>query len=151
MGTSRTLDGFTMSTSASFRLSFHVSHPSLSASAIESVFNLPIKFAQSVGMQRKTKSGVLLEGTHKRTNVNFSLHKEPLDFKDVSVAELINEQLELYDKEFLEKIFVTGGSSYFILGVFSSGNVMFDLDAELMQKLASFKSGIKIDFYGGED
>ncbi len=151
MGKPRKLGGFTVSNPGTFRITFHVSHPSSSASEIEGVFKLPVKFSQSVGMQRATNSGKILEGLYKRTNVNFSLHEKPLSFDDFDVAEVINEQLKSLNEDYLNKIYKTGGTNHFILGIFSEDNVMLDIDIDLIQYLSCLKIGVKLDFYGGSD
>ena len=151
MGSSRALGGLAMNSSSSFRVTFHVSHPNFSASGIERIFNLPVKFSQSVGMQRKTNKGVPLGGTYKRTNVNFLLHKDPLDFDHVSIVDFIKNKLTRLNFDYTEKIFLTGGACHFIIGIFTSDNVMLDFDIDIIQQLSSLKIGIKLDIYGGED
>lgn len=140
-----------MSNPSSFRVTFHVSHPSFSASEIENVFKLPVKFSQSVGLERRTNQGVPLGGTYKRTNVNFLLHKNPLNFDHISIIDFINTKLVTIDFDYTNKIFITGGRCFFIIGIFTSDNVMLDFTIDSIQHLSSAKIGIKLDIYGGED
>lgn len=43
----------------------------------------------------------------------------------------------------------SGGECFFLLGVFSRNNIMNYFDAKPLNRLASQKIGLKIDFYGG--
>ena len=151
MVTSRALGRFTMSENSTFRLTFHVSHPSISASEIENAFGLPVRFSQSVGEQRKTKSGKALEGNYKLTNVSFYLHDLPLSFDNVSIDDFIKKQLESYDVDYITHLVGSGGSCNFLLGVFSSDNVMFELSYDVLSMMSTAKISMKYDFYGGEE
>ena len=150
MVTSRALGGFAVSGKSTFRLTFHVSHPAISAAEIEKVFDLPIRFSQSIGNQKKTKSGKLLSGNYKLTNVSFCLHDLPLNFDDISVDAFLKKQLESYDDDYIGHLVESGGSCNFLLGVFSSDNVMFEISHEVISMLSTVKISIKYDFYGGE-
>ena len=136
---------------STFRVSFHVSHPNIPASEIESAFGLPTRYSRSAGNPRKTKQGIPLEGIYKETNVSFALHEQPLSFDDVSIDEFVMNALRSFDADYLRKIYESGGGCYFLFGVFSSGNVMFDFGVDVIQGLASLNIGVKFDFYGGED
>ena len=140
-----------MSVISTFRVTFHVFHPGIHASEIESVFGLPIRYSQSVGCPRKTKNGKPLEGFYAETNVSFALHEQPLNFDDISIDEVIMGSLQSFDFDYLRKIYESGGNCYFLVGVFSSGNVMFDLLVDVIKSLALSNVGVRFDFYGGED
>lgn len=150
MVTSRALGGFTVSGHSTFRLTFHVYHPTISANDIESAFGLPTRFSQSVGGQRKTKSGKILDGRYKRTSVSFCLHQSPLNFDKVSIDELIKKQIRSYDINYIEHLIESGGGCDFLVGVYSSDNIMFELGLETISLLAASKVSIRYDFYGGE-
>ncbi len=139
-----------MSGNSTFRLTFHISHPIIPAAEIEEAFDLPIKFSQSVGEQRKTKNGKVLGGNYKFTNVGFRLHDLPLNFDDISIDVLLKTQLERYDTGYISYLVESGGSCDFLLGIFSSENVMFELSHEVISMLSSAKVSVKYDFYGGE-
>lgn len=139
-----------MSKTSTFRLTFHVSHPTISASKIEENFDFPIRFSQSVGGQKKTKNGKVLSGNYKFTNVSFCLHESPLSFDDVSVDALIKNQLEIYDTKYTAHLVESGGSCNFLLGIFSSDNIMFELNHEVICMLSTAKINMKYDFYGGQ-
>lgn len=140
-----------MNKGSTFRLSFHIFHPKMSALEVESVLQMPIRFSQSVGDRRKTKSGKALSGDYKDTNVSFSLHESPLSFDDASVAIVIKETVKLLDFNLLSRLIETGGRCNFLLGVFSSSSVMFEIDEDVTRLLGDSRIGIKFDFYGGED
>lgn len=140
-----------MSRDATFRLTFHVSHPLIPAAEIEGVFNMPIRFSQSVGDQKKTKNGKILDGRYNLTNVSFCLHDSPLSFDDeISIDDLMKLQLSNYDTDYIEHLIKSGGSCNFLVGVFTSENVMFELSIETISLLYASKISIKYDFYGGE-
>lgn len=151
MVASRKLEGFAMKPVSTFRLTFHVSHPSVSASEIEIAFGLPTRFSQSVGMPRKTKTGKLLDGIYDRTNVSFSLHENPFNFDEVSITSFIKKQLDSYDPDYINWIFESGGNCNFLIGVFSSNNVMFEFSLDIIHRLSSLNISVSVDFYGGED
>ena len=98
-----------MSGNSTFRLTFHVSHPSIPAAEIEEAFSLPTRFSQSVGGQKKTKSGKFLDGYYSLTNVSFCLHDLPLDFVDVSIDDFLKAQLESYDTDYIKCLVESGG------------------------------------------
>lgn len=139
-----------MSGNSTFRLTFHVSHPTMSAADIEDAFRLPTRFSQSVGDKKKTKTGKILEGNYRLTNVSFCLHDSPLNFDDVTVDAFLKTQLERYDTDYIVRLVESGGSCNFLLGVFSSENVMFELSLEVICMLSAAKISVKYDFYGGE-
>ena len=151
MVTSRALGGFAMSDTSTFRLSFHVSHPTMSASEIVEAFGLPVWLSQSVGEPRKTKNGKLLDGKYKRTNVIFHPHDQPLSFDDASIEAIIKNQLDNYDIDYIIHLVRSGGECDFLLGIFSSENVMFELSHEVISMLSIAKISMKYDFYGGEE
>jgi len=145
------LERIAMKNSSTFRLTFHVSHPSAAAAEIVAAFGLPARYAQSVGMPKQTKTGKLLGGVYQRTNVSFTLHEHPLNFQGASMESLIRESLTSFDRNYLLTIHETSGSCHFLVGVFSSENVMFDISLDAINELAASNVSIKFDFYGGEE
>lgn len=140
-----------MSNNSTFRLTFHVFHPAISAAEIVKAFNLPIRFSQSVGEPRKTKTGKKLDGIYKCTNVSFCLHDNPLKFDDVSIGNLISDCLENFDTNYIDQLTASGGGCDFLVGIFSNGSVMFELDYKVLGLLSSSRISMKYDFYGGEE
>jgi len=102
-------------------------------------------------MQKKAKSGKTLDGVYKRTNVSFSLHEKPLNFDDVSIVDFMLTKLNSYDSEYIKMICKSEGSCHFLIGIFSSSNVMFEFGANTIKRLSTLNVGVKFDFYGGED
>lgn len=136
---------------STYRLTLHISHPRISAKEIESKVDLPVKFSQSVGMPRATKNGKMLGGEYRLTNVSFLLHESPLNFDECPLEFFLKNALERVDVEIFEWIHQTGGSSNFLLGIYSDKNVMFELDIEAIGHLGEHKVSFKFDFYGGEE
>lgn len=139
-----------MSGDSTFRLTFHVSHPAISAVEIEQAFGLPVRYSQSIGHQKRTKSGKVLTGNYKLTNVSFCLHDLPLDFDNFSIDKFLKNQLESYNNDYIRHLVESGGKCNFLLGVFSRDNVMFELSHETISMLSDAKISIKYDFYGGD-
>jgi hypothetical protein len=135
----------------SFRVTFHVSHPSIAAQEVEIGIDMPSHFSQSVGCTKKTKSGKVLKGVYTKTNVSFRIHKDPLDFNEHCIESIINENLNSLDSSYLKLLNDTGGECHYLLGVYSSENVMFEFSSDLLAHLAKSKMKVKFDFYGGED
>jgi hypothetical protein len=138
-----------MTSTTRFRVSLHVSHPSKTASEIESAIGLATRYAQSVGLQRKTKKGEPLGGVYKETNVSFILHKDPLLADEISLNDFIEKELQSFNKEYLKEIYTTGGSCCFVVGIYCEENIMYYFSPEWMSKLTSAGIGMKLDFYGG--
>ncbi len=150
MVSSRSLGGFTVSENSTFRLTLHLSHPTIAAAEIIEKFALPTRFSQSVGNQKKTKNGKDLDGIYKLTNVSFCLHDSPLNFEEVSIDHFMKSQLESYDIGYIQSLVETGGGANFLVGVFSNENVMFNLSLETINMLSVAKISVNYDFYGGE-
>lgn len=77
----RTLGGSIVN-SSTYRLTFHIQHPTIPASEIEASLSFPTRISQSSGARRKTKSGKILEGTYACTSIIFLLHRTPLKFEE---------------------------------------------------------------------
>lgn len=136
---------------STFRLTLHVHHPTLPALDIENVLKLPVKFSQSIGMKKKTKTGKALEGVYKASNVSFLLHEHPLNCDSVLLEKFINEQLDLFNLQYIKKLSGSGGSCHLLIGLFSSENIMFELGVSTINRLANSSISLKFDFYGGEN
>ncbi len=140
-----------MNTVSTFRLTFHVSHPTFSALEIENIFKLPTRHSKSVGMSKKTKGGKMLGGKYKRTSISFLLHDDPLQFKDIFVVDLLNKSLKSFKHEYIKKLIETGGECNFLIGIFTSDNVMINFDFDTLKRLSELKISTKLDIYGGPD
>lgn len=149
MVSSRPLGRFIVTEGSTFRITLHISHPSIPAAEIEEAFGLETRFSQSVGEQKKTKNGKELDGNYKLTNVSFRLHDLPMSFTTTSVDTFIIERLESHDPEYICSLVKSGGSCNLLLGVYSGENVMFELSNQTIRLLATANISIKYDFYGG--
>lgn len=140
-----------MTNNSTFTLSFRVTHPSLPAAEIVEVFGLSVSKFQSVGEPRLTKSGVVLGGNYKETNVGFRLHDEPIRHEDVFIDDFIQKHIESIDTEYLAHLDATNGSCGFSLGVFTDGNVDFVLTNETIEMLSAARMTIWFDIYDSVD
>jgi hypothetical protein len=53
--------------------------------------------------------------------------------------------------DYLKLIKDTGGQYHYLLGIYSSDNVMFEFSSDFLNTLAKAGVKVKFDFYGGED
>ncbi len=134
-----------------FQLTLKVGHPELSAEEIASAFDLPTTKMQTVGEPRITRTGRILGGNWRETNVSFRKSDGPFYFDDFDIEELIRKFLECFDGSYTAHLAETGGGSVFFIGVFTDVNVEFDLSWELMEDLAKAKIRIWYDVYGGPE
>jgi hypothetical protein len=141
-----------MNDNSTFRLSFRVRHPTLAASEIAKAFDLPItKLFQSVGEQRMTPSGEILEGIYKKTGVGFEFHEHALRFDEVRLEDMILEQLEKIDLKYTAHLVDTGGHCEFFIGIFPDSNVGLELGNAVNDLLSVSKIELSFDIYGSRD
>jgi len=140
-----------MSITRRYRVKLHVSHPTWAAADVIAAFNFPVNYARSVGAQRETKNGELLEGLYKRTDVSFFISDGVADNDNVLLPDLIRASLSGLPLEHTYGISRSGGVCFYFVGIYSQGNLLCDFDAELLSALASHGIGLKLDFYGGPD
>lgn len=115
-----------MSSMATFRLTLHASHPAIAAPEIVATFKFPVRYSYSAGEPKKTAGRLPIKGTHDRTHVSFSLHDKPLSFAEHSLVDSILGTVGSLDNTYLKDFRRSGGEVYFLIGVFSSDNVMFE-------------------------
>lgn len=139
-----------MSESSTFRISFHVNHPTMLAEEIENNFPFPIRFSQSVGLPRKTKGGKPLEGIYSETNISFLMHDATINANDISIPEFIEKSFSIIPEIKIREIINSGGICSFMIGIFSNKNIMFEMKNDFLKKIANLGIGMKFDFYGGE-
>ncbi|EMN9200196.1 hypothetical protein FA175_26740 [Pseudomonas aeruginosa] len=137
--------------SSTYRLTFHIQHPTIPASEIEASLSFPTRISQSSGAHRKTKSGKILEGTYACTSIIFLLHRTPLKFEETPIEKKIEESIDKLDTDYLKTLANSGGKCSFIAGVYSDQNIAFSLDLRIIERLAADKIGVKFDFYGGPE
>jgi hypothetical protein len=140
-----------MSNDGRFRVGLHVSHPSLPVDGIVSAIALNPRYARSAGDPRITKDGKNLGGIYKRTDVTFEVSDGVLNSADVLLPEFLNNSIDRLARKAIEQVVTSGGSCYFLIGIFSEASILFNFDAELLAKLASHGIGIALDFYGGPE
>ena len=140
-----------MSNSERFRVSLHVSHPSLPAQDIAVSFALKLRYARSVGEPRMTKQGKALGGLYAQTDISFAVSDGVMSNDDVMVGEFVNQALDTLPLSALDRIVSSGGSCFFFLGVYSDANSLCDFDAKILSRLAKHSIGLKLDFYGGPE
>jgi hypothetical protein len=134
-----------------YRLSFHVTHPSLTADAIRQEVKLPVAYAQSVGLPRATPRGNPLDGVYKVTNVHFAAHDKPLEFAQESFREVLKGVLSAMEPDFPQRVAESGGATHVLVGLFSDESLLLEVPPEVLHELATRKIGLKMDFYGGEE
>jgi hypothetical protein len=140
-----------MSKSGKFRVSLHVSHPTLSADDITGSFSLRPKYVRSVGCARTTKQGKDLGGVYSQTDVSFDVGDGLVDNDEVLLAEFIDQSVESLPLKTINSIVVSGGTCFFFIGIYSENNLLCDFGAGLLLRLANHGIGLKLDFYGGPE
>lgn len=140
-----------MNSSGKFRVSLHISHPDLSADEISAPFALRSKYSRSVGAQRITKLGEDLGGVYSQTDVSFMVSDGVIDNDDVQVADFVEKSLHSLPLKEIDGIVATGGVCFFLLGIYSDGNILCDFEASFLSSLSRHGIGLKLDFYGGPE
>lgn len=140
-----------MSESGMYRVSLHVSHPVCPAEEVVSTIGLEIRYSRSVGEPRVTKGGRSLGGIYARTDVCFDVSGGVISKHDILVDESIARALEMLPLSKIEQIVETGGTCFFLIGLYSEDSFLCDLNAGLLLTLGSNGIGLKLDFYGGPE
>ena len=140
-----------MTTSNRYRLSFHVSHPSMSASEIVASFPFPIRYSRSVGENRLTKTGRELGGTYSRTDVSFDVSGGVTFEANLPLCVCVRDSFDRLPRETIEKVSSTGGECFYLIGVYCEDNFLVYFSGELLSLLSSDLIGVKLDIYGGAD
>lgn len=138
-----------MSSAGQFRVSLHVSHPSLPADGILSAIALQPRYARSAGAPRVTKQGKELGGVYAKTNISFAVSDGVLSNDDVPLSEFVGRAMDELALSEIDQIVASGGACFFLVGIYSEGNLLCDFDASLLARLANHSIGMKLDFYGG--
>lgn len=140
-----------MSSSGRFRVSFHVSHATLSADDITAAFPLKPKYARSVGARCITKLGEDLGGVYAQTDVSFAVSDGVVDNDEVLLADFVDQSVSGLPLDFIDRIVASGGICFFFIGVYSEGNLLCDFVASRLARLTDHGIGLKLDFYGGPE
>ena len=140
-----------MSTSGKYRVTLHFSHPKLSADDIAATFPLKPRYARSIGAPRITTLGEVLGGVYLQTDVSFEVSVGLVDNDDVLVDEFVDQALRKLPLDAIDRIVGSGGTCFFLFGVYSEGNLLVDFSAALLSLLAEHGIGLKFDFWGGPE
>ncbi|MBI3772987.1 MAG: hypothetical protein HY272_09845 [Gammaproteobacteria bacterium] len=130
-----------------FSASFRARHPTKTAQEVVDQFGLQPDVMHSVGSQRMTPKGNLLNGVYERTSVLFPFDVEEYD----SVEEFLLHMLDadfLKDEARLSEFVSTGGRLEFFLGIFCENNGGIEFDTDLMRRLAAKGVSLSLDIYG---
>jgi hypothetical protein len=98
-----------------------------------------------------TKSGKNLGGIYAETDVSFDVSDGVLDNDDVLITEVIQRTLRDLPLEPINRFAASGGTCFFLIGIYSEANLMSDFDASLLSKLSVHGLGLRLDFYGGPE
>ena len=135
-----------------FKISFRVTHPTISASEIAEAFSMPVgRLFRSVGEPRRSPAGQDLGGVNKRTDVGFIIQDGGFRCDEFNVEDVILEQLEKMDLEFTAHLADTGGGSEFFIGIFPEDkNIGVQIDTAVTELLAASKIELAVDIYGAD-
>lgn len=134
----------------SYKVSLHIIHPQLPAGEVTPFFNFATKYVKSVGARRILKSGNDLGGIYSQTDISFVISDGVVNDDDVTVAEFIENSLLLLPLVMIDEIVASGGVCFFLIGVFTDGNMTCDFNVSLLSRLQQHGIGLKLDFWGGK-
>ena len=140
-----------MITSRKYRVTMLVTHPVISASEIVSAFSFTPRWARSVGTARSTLSGEPLNGFYAETSVCLEISNAVIDHDKTDLTEFLNACLCKLPLVTVDRVVDSGGICFLSVGIYTDGNMMCDLEEELLGKLAAHKIGLKLDIYGGSE
>jgi hypothetical protein len=141
-----------MNESNRYRLSLHVSHPSIRADDVIRHFNFEVRYSRSVGDSRVTPNGRSLGGTYLETNISFDVSNGVISSEKLSLGACISDSIEkLPSKEIIKSFMETGGDCFYLIGIYSEDNFLVDIPAKLLSNISEYGLGLKLDFYGGPD
>lgn len=140
-----------MNNACTYRLSFHVTHPSLSALDVIKHFDYPVSYSKSVGENKITKSGRVLGGIYSRTDISFDLSLGVVANDKLSIIEHIKKSFKKLPNVEIKDLVNTGGECFYLIGIYTEENVLLYFPALILSDLSSSLIGVKMDFYGGEE
>jgi len=138
-------------TNSRYRVSLHLSHPTLSAEDAVVSFSQRIRYARSVGRPRVTRQGDLLGGVYAQTDVSLDVSDGVMSDDVRTITECIELAMNSLPLPQVDQIVASGGVCFFLVGVYSEGNILCDLNEVLLAQLARHRMGLKLDFYGGPE
>jgi hypothetical protein len=128
-----------------FSIALRIWHPALPAKDVVSRIGLPVQFINSVGEQRRTPKGQLLEGVYTQTYCCFELKKKTaghLDEDLIPWCSFLEERLP-----FMQELTNSGGRAEFRIGIFLDGDRGFELDNLLVGRIHVLGLGLSIEMY----
>ncbi len=134
----------------SYKVSLHITHPTLPAEELTPFFNFATKYVKSIGARRILKSGNDLGGTYPQTDISFMISDGVVNDDDITVSEFVENSLLLLPLTMIQEIVTAGGVCFFLIGVFSDGNITCDFNVSLLSQLQQHGIGLKLDFWGGK-
>jgi hypothetical protein len=138
-----------MTTGIRFSASFRAHHPTKTAQEVVGQFGLQAKIMHSVGSQRMTPKGNLLNGVYERTYVSFPMDVDEYDSVEKFLLQMLNADF-LKDEACLRDFVSTGGRLEFFLGIFCENNGGIEFDTDLMGRLAAKGVSLSLDIYGSK-
>lgn len=130
---------------AMFAISLRIEHPTLRHEAIAQALALNPAVGYSVGEQRKTPKGTLLEGVNKRSYCCFDL----LPKQGGDVADGIASLLLRLDQHasYFQKLAQEGGNAELFVGFFPEDLGGFTLSNQGMANLARLSLDLSVEVY----
>lgn len=134
----------------SYKVSLHISHQELHADNILPHFSLATKYVRSVGERRVSKAGKELGGIYSQTDISFFVSEGVVNDDEITVSEFIDNALLFLPLTTIKDIVESGGACFFLIGVFSDGNMLCDFNVGFLSRLQQHGIGLKLDFWGGK-
>jgi uncharacterized protein DUF4279 len=129
-----------------YKVSLRLQHPSMNPDEISAALSLKPKQKWKAGEQRKTPTGIPLEGNREESYWCCDMdHPNGVELSEF--LETLTKKLK-EKKEFLAKIRSTGGSTEFFIGWFSRRNSGDIFDWKLLKTLAELQINLSFDVYG---
>lgn len=128
-----------------YTISLRVKHPTLRHEEIAQSLALIPKVGHTVGEQRKTPKGGLLEGIYKETYCSFELLRKQEGYFMDGIRQLI-PQLSAHEQYF-QTIVAQGGKAEFYVGVFTEKSTGFELSVQDMATLAKLGLQLSVEVY----
>jgi len=126
-------------------IALRIWHPTLPAHELVSRIALPARFSNSVGEQRRTPKGQILEGVYAQTYCCFELKKKAASHLDEDLAPwcaFLEQRLP-----FMQQLARSGGRMEFRVGIFLDGDRGFEIDSLLLQRICAIGLGLSIEMY----
>ncbi len=128
-----------------FNISFHVRHPAMPSTKIVEELGLAVRSVRSVGENRATPKGTLLEGTYAETYCSFLLQTKTTGHLDKHLG-IWCAFLEKHGA-FLHEISGTGGNFEFYISIFLDGDRGFVLENRLLHRMDALGVGLSVEMY----